>query len=362
MSPELIETAAKIIFVFALTLGFFAPVLGWVERKQSAVMQDRIGANRAGVFGFTVIGLLHSLADAIKLVFKEDFTPRGAEKALHTLAPVMAVIPALIAFAVIPFGGQYTLWGHRVNLVVADLDVGLLFVFAISSISTYGVVIAGWASNNNWSLLGGLRASAQMFSYEVAMGLTVIALVMYYQSLSLVEIVAKQENFWHWGIVWHWPAFLLFFSCAIAENKRVPFDAPEAESELVAGYFTEYSGMKFVMFWAAEFIEMVTIAGMCVALFLGGHHIPFVTQAGLAEALGAFGPNGAQVAAMLIGVGVFVFKLILLLALQMAVRWTLPRFRYDQIMKLGWKMILPLSLAWISLTGAAILAGVMPRP
>jgi len=363
MVIEFIVTMVKIGFIFGLTIGFFAPMLAWVERKQSAVMQDRVGANRAGVFGFTVIGLLHSLADAIKLIFKEDFIPRGAERGLHTLAPALAVIPALVVFAVIPFGGQYTLWGLDVNLVIADLDVGLLYVFAISSLATYGVVIAGWSSNNNWSLLGGLRASAQMFSYEVTMGLTVIGLIMYYQSLSLVDIVAKQENFWHWGIIWHFPAFVLFLACAVAENKRVPFDAPEAESELVAGYFTEYSGMKFVMFWTAEFIEMVSISGMCVALFLGGHHIPFLTQKFLLTALGdIFGPDWGGVVVMLIGVGVFITKLVILLVLQMTIRWTMPRFRYDQIMKLGWKMILPLSLCWIFLVGVGILTGVMPTP
>lgn len=358
--PELVEAVVKIVFILGLTIGFFAPMLGWVERKQSAVMQDRIGANRAAIFGFTVIGLFHSLADAIKLIFKEDFIPRGADRVLHTLAPVLSVVPALIAFAVIPFGGKYNLWGHEVHLVIADLDVGVLYVFAIASIGTYGVVIAGWASNNNWSLLGSLRAAAQMFSYEVAMGLTIIGLVMFYQSLSLVEMVNKQENFFHWGIIWHWPAFILFFTCAIAENKRVPFDVPEAESELVAGYFTEYSGMKFIMFWTAEFLEIVTIGALCVTMFFGGHHIPFVTSAGLIESLGFLGANWANVAAMLIAVGVFLIKLVLLIMLQMTIRWTLPRFRYDQIMNLGWKIILPLSLTWIFIVGVAILTGVMP--
>ncbi|VAX16475.1 NADH-ubiquinone oxidoreductase chain H [hydrothermal vent metagenome] len=358
--PDLVETVVKITFIFGLTIGFFAPVLGWIERKQSAVMQDRIGGNRAAILGFTVIGLFHSLADAIKLIFKEDFVPRGAETALHRLAPVISVVPALIAFAVIPFGGTYNLWGHETHLVIADLDVGVLYVFAIASLATYGVVIAGWASNNNWSLLGALRAAAQMFSYEVAMGLTIIGLVMFYQSLSLVEIVDKQENFYHWGIIWHFPAFILFLTCAIAENKRIPFDTPEAESELVAGYFTEYSGMKFIMFWTAEFLEIVTISALCVTLFFGGHQIPFLTVSGLIDFLGFLGPNGSQVAAMLIGVAVFIIKLTLLIMLQMSIRWTLPRFRYDQIMKLGWKMILPASLIWIFLVGVGILTGVMP--
>ena len=360
--PELIETVVKIAMVFGMTMGFFAPVLAWVERKQSAVMQDRIGANRAAIFGFTVIGLFHSLADAIKLIFKEDFIPRGADRLMHTIAPVIAVIPALVTFAAIPFGGRYTLWGNEVNLVVADLDVGVLYVFAISSLATYGVVVGGWASNNNWSLLGALRASAQMFSYEVTMGLTIIGLVMFYQSLSLVEIVAKQESFWNWGIIWHWPAFFLFLACAVAENKRVPFDVPEAESELVAGYFTEYSGMKFIMFWTAEFVEIVTIAGLCVTMFLGGHHLGFMTDGELVEALGFLGGNGANLAAAAVGLAVFTIKVVLLIFLQMTIRWTLPRFRYDQVMRLGWKIILPLSLAWISISGALMLAGIMPAP
>ena len=360
--PELLEAIVKILFVFGLTVGFFAPMLAWVERKQSALMQDRIGANRADILGFTVIGLFHSLSDVIKLAFKEDFIPRGADRPLHMLAPVIALIPALIAFAVIPFGGRYTLWGHEVNLVIADLDMGLLYVFAISSLATYGVVIAGWSSNNNWSLLGSLRAAAQMFSYEVTMGLTVIGLVMFYQSLSLVEIAAKQENFFHWGIVWQWPAFILFMACAVAENKRVPFDIPEAESELVAGYFTEYSGIKFIMFWTAEFIEMVTIAGLSVVLFFGAHHIPFVTKAMLIDTFSPLGADWANLVAMAVGVGVFVAKLVLLLVFQMTIRWTLPRFRYDQVMKLGWRIILPLSLVWIVIVGAGILTGVMPRP
>ncbi|VAX23385.1 NADH-ubiquinone oxidoreductase chain H [hydrothermal vent metagenome] len=360
--PSIIETVVKVAMVFGMNMGFFAPMLGWVERKQSAMMQDRIGANRAAVFGFTVIGLFHSLADAIKLIFKEDFVPRGADVVLHRLAPAISLIPALIAFTVIPFGGQYTMWGHNVNLVVADLDVGVLFVFAISSLATFGVVVGGWASNNNWSLLGALRASAQMFAYEVAMGFTIISLIMYYQSLSLVDIVAKQESILHWGIVWHWPAFLLFFTCAVAENKRVPFDIPEAESELVAGYFTEYSGMKFIMFWTAEFVEIVTIGALCVVLFFGGHHIPFVPDASLVTALGFLGDNLANLAAAVIALLVFTLKVIVFIFIQMTIRWTLPRFRYDQIMRLGWKMVLPASLLWIFISGAMMLSGIMPTP
>lgn len=360
LALDLLETVIKIAMVFGMTVGFFAPVLAWVERKQSAVMQDRVGANRAAIFGFTVIGLFHSLADAIKLAFKEDFTPRGADGTLFKIAPLVGLIPALAAFAVIPYGGRYELWGREVNFVVADLDVGVLFVFAISSLATYGVVVGGWASNNNWSLLGALRASAQMFSYEVTMGLTIIGLVMYYQSLSLVEIVARQENFLNWGIIWHWPAFLLFFACAIAENKRVPFDVPEAESELVAGYFTEYSGMKFIMFWTAEFVEMVTIAALCTVMFFGGHHLPGIADAALVELFG--GGTAGNLAAAVIGLATFTVKVIALIFIQMTIRWTLPRFRYDQVMRLGWKIILPLSLVWIFIVGVGVLTGIMPAP
>ena len=214
-------------------------------------------------FGFTAIGLFHSLADAVKVLTKEDFIPSGANKFFHTIAPFISLVPAIVTFAVIPFGGQYKLFGHDVNLVIADLDVGILFIFAFASLATYGVVLGGWSSNNNWSLLGGLRASAQMLSYEVAMGLTIIGVIMVFGSLKLTEIGAMQENFFRWGIFMQPLGFILFFTCAIAENKRAPFDVPEAESELVAGYFTEYSGLKFVMFWMGEFLEIVTISAHC---------------------------------------------------------------------------------------------------
>jgi NADH-quinone oxidoreductase subunit H len=353
--PSIVEMMAKIVFIFTMNMGVFAPLLGWVERKQSALMQDRIGANRADILGFTVFGLLHTLTDAIKLLTKEDFIPEGADRPLHYLAPFIAVVPALIAFAVIPFGGQYNLWGHKTNLVIADLDVGVLFVFAVASISTYGSVIAGWASNNNWSLLGGVRVAAQMLSYEVAMGLALVGIFMVYGTLRLTDIGVAQENFLHWGIFLQPLGFILFITCALAENKRTPFDIPEAEAELVAGYFTEYSGLKFAMFWMAEFLEMVTISGVLVALFFGGWQIPFVSGAALAKLFGFLGPNLAQVAVMLVHVAVFWAKILLWIFILMLIRWTLPRFRYDQVMKLGWKIILPLSLINILVTGLVML-------
>ena len=355
MILELTITLAKVLFIIGLTVGFFAPVLTWVERKQSAIMQDRIGANRADIMGFTALGLFHAIADAIKMFTKEDFIPQGANRFLHTLSPIIALIPAILTFAVVPFGGQYELWGTKVNLVISDLDVGLLFVFAIASIATYGYVIAGWASNNNWSLLGSMRTASQMISYEVTMGLTIVGVLMVYGTLKLTEIGAAQEDFLNWGFFLQPVGFFMFLAASIAENKRIPFDAPEAESELVAGYFTEYSGLKFGMFFMSEFIEMVTIGAIVTILFFGAWHIPFLSSATLLSLLDFLGTNWATLALMLIHIGVFFAKVIFFIWFQMTIRWTLPRFRYDQIMKLGWKILLPLSLANILITGLVIL-------
>jgi NADH-quinone oxidoreductase subunit H len=356
MWVDLIITLVKIFFILAITVGFFAPVLTWVERKQSALMQDRIGANRADIMGFTVLGLFHIIADALKMFTKEDFIPDGANKVLHTLSPIIALVPALVTFAVVPFGGQYTLFDKEVNLVISDLDVGLLFVFAIASLATYGYVIAGWSSNNNWSLLGSMRTASQMISYEVTMGLTIIGVLMVYGTMKLTEIGAAQEDFLRWGFFLQPLGFFMFLTASIAENKRIPFDAPEAESELVAGYFTEYSGLKFGMFFMAEFVEMVTIGAIMTILFFGAWHIPFLSTATLLGWFDFLGTTGSNLIVMLIQVGVFFAKIIFFIYLQMIIRWTLPRFRYDQIMKLGWKILLPLSLANIFVTGLVILA------
>ena len=352
---ELGITLAKVLFILTITVGFFAPVLTWVERKQSALMQDRVGANRADIMGFTALGLFHIIADALKMFTKEDFIPEGANKFLHTLSPIVALVPALLTFAVIPFGGEYTLFGRQVNLVISDLDVGLLFVFAIASIATYGYVVAGWSSNNNWSLLGSMRTASQMVSYEVTLGLTIIGVLMVYGTMRLTEIGSAQEDFLRWGIFLQPLGFLMFFAASIAENKRIPFDNPEAESELVAGYFTEYSGLKFGMFFMAEFIEMVTIGAIVTILFFGAWHIPFVSTATLLSLFDFLGDTGANLVVMLIQIGVFFGKVIFLIFVQMLIRWTLPRFRYDQIMKLGWKILLPLSLANVVVTGIVIL-------
>jgi len=276
---DFLITTAKVLFIFGLNMGVFAPLLTWVERKQSALMQDRIGANRADILGFSMIGLFHPIADAIKMLAKEDFIPEGANKIMHTLSPIICVVPALLTFAVIPFGGEYVIGGKHIKLVIADLDVGLIFIFAISSLATYGTVIAGWSSNNNWSLLGSLRASAQMISYEVAMGFTLVGVFMVYGSLQLTQIGAAQESFFRWGIFLQPLGFFMFLACAIAENKRAPFDVAEGESEIIAGYFLEYSGLKFGMFYMAEFLEIVTISAMVTTLFFGAWHIPFISSA-----------------------------------------------------------------------------------
>lgn len=356
MILDLTILLAKILFIIGVTVGFFAPILTWVERKQSAIMQDRIGANRADILGFTAIGLFHIIADALKMFTKEDFIPQGANRFLHTLSPIIAVIPAILTFAVVPFGGVYTIFGKEVNLVISDLDVGLLFVFAIASIATYGYVMAGWSSNNNWSLLGSMRTASQMISYEVTMGLTIVGVLMVYGTMKLTEIGAQQESFFHWGIFLQPLGFLMFLAASIAENKRIPFDNPEAESELVAGYFTEYSGLKFGMFFMAEFIEMVTIGAIVTVLFFGAWHIPFLSTATLLSWFNILGSSGANIVVMLLQVAVFFAKICFFIWLQMSIRWTLPRFRYDQIMKLGWKILLPLSLANILVTGVVMLA------
>jgi NADH-quinone oxidoreductase subunit H len=374
-------TVAKTVFIFIVVGAVFAPIMTWVDRKQSALMQDRIGANRASIGGFTLIGLLHPLADVIKMITKEDVIPTGAHRLIHLLCPFIAAVPALISFAVIPYGGTYSAWGAEWSLVVADLDYGVLYVFAIGSIATYGTVLAGWAGNNNWGILGSLRASAQMISYEVSMGISAIGLFMVFESVRLTDIgVAQQQTFrvlgfvehlgwaapgtWWvdlltlpmWGILLQPLGFVLFLTAIMAENKRPPFDTPEGESEIVAGYFIEYSGMKFGLYYMAEWVEGVVIAGLITAMFLGGWALPWLSDATLISALtNVFGANLGNLLAMAIHVGVFLGKVVAMIFFQMLIRWSLPRFRYDQVMDLGWKIMLPLSIANIVVTAFAIL-------
>jgi len=352
--------AAKALLVLFMVLNL-AGILGWIERKGSALIQDRIGANRASIFGFAGMGLVNTLiADPIKLLTKEDFIPPKGDRLLHTLAPCMAFFPPLVTFAVIPFGDVLMLGERAINLQVANLNVGILYIFSMASLSVYGIVIGAWASNNKFSLLGGVRGSAQMISYEIAMGLSVMGILMVYGTLELQEIARAQgELLWSWlpawGIFFQPVAFLLFFTAAVAETKRIPFDLPEAESELVAGYHVEYSGGKFLMFFAGEFAEIVTASGLITTLFFGGWQVPFLMRDGFHFPWGAtlFLPH---LAVVLLQVGAFTVKVLFFCWLQILLRWSLPRFRYDQVMRLGWKMLLPLALLNVMATAILIIA------
>lgn len=373
-----ISTLLKIVFVLIIILSF-APLLIWAERRQSAMIQDRIGPHRAGVklFGknITLIGLLHPLADALKFMWKEDFIPPKADKLLHALAPIIALVPAISVFAVIPFGGYLYLdhafdvlrpgesfSGVPISLQVANINVGMLYVFAIAGTGVVGAAIAGYSSNSKFALLGGVRAAGQMVSYEVTLGLTIVGCFMLYDSLLLQDMIAWQRTprffgFSLWGICVQPLAFFMFFTAAIAETKRIPFDVPEGESELAAGYFTEYSGMKFGMFFMGEFVEVITSSAIVSALFLGGYDLPFLEDYGFDFSLGSFSmilplPHIAVVGLQVL---TFVVKLVVMIWLQLMIRWSLPRFRYDQIMQLCWKLLLPLSLLNIMATGAGIL-------
>ncbi len=344
-------------FIFNVVMGFMF-VLTWMERKQSALMQDRIGANRADILGFRLLGLFHPIADAIKLLTKEDFIPPGGNRLLHTLAPLMAMFFALISFAVIPFGGTYRFGDYSVSLQVLPLNVGLLFVFATMSMGIYGFVLAGWASNNNYALLGSVRASSQMISYEITMGATIIGLLMIYGTLSLQEMVLAQgELLWGWipmwGILLQPLGFILFATAAMAETKRVPFDIPEGESEII-GYFVEYSGMKFGMFYATDFIETVLAAALITTLFFGGWQVPFLYSDGF-HLPWNWSVSLSQVTVMGLQVGAFLIKLSFFCFLMMLIRWTLPRFRWDHLMRLGWTIMLPLSIINILVTALVML-------
>src|SRR5262245_4379339 len=375
-----VEVIVKSLFILVVVVVGLAPGITWIGRQQSAVVQDRIGANRADVVGITVLGLLHPLADVIKLLTKEDVVPTGANRIMHQLAPMIAAVPAVIAFAVIPYGGVYTFGDWKLSLVAADPDWGLLYIFAIGSIATYGSVLAGWASNNNWSLLGGLRVSAQMISYEVTMGLSVVGVFMVFGTLKLTDMAIAQDQTFRllgflevlfglpvpawldwirlpaWGIFLQPLAFVLFLTAIMAENKRPPFDLPEGESEIIAGYHLEYSGMRFGLFYMSEFIEVIGIAGLVATLFLGGWAVPYLSQETIISTIsGPFNRDFATVLCMIVHFTVFMLKVVVMIWLQMALRWTLPRFRYDQVMDLCWKIILPLSIANVFVTGAVLL-------
>ncbi len=336
---SLIEMLVKIGVVFGALL-FTVAYMTWVERKVLADIQVRWGPTRVGPYG-----LLQPIADGIKLLFKEDLIPSQVDRLLFLMAPGISIVPALIAFAVIPFGDQTTLFGllpRPVALHITDINVGVLYVFGITSLGVYGIVLAGWSSNNKYSLLGGLRSSAQMISYELSMSLSVVGVLLLCGSLSLVDIVKAQTglSWWlgflpvpNWFLFSQPLGFCLYFCCALAETNRAPFDLPEAETELVAGFHSEYSSMKFAMFFMAEYANMITASAVATTLFLGGW-------------LGPIGPSPVW----------FLGKVFVLLFLFIWFRATLPRFRYDQLMSFGWKRLLPLALINTAVT--AIVAAV----
>jgi NADH-quinone oxidoreductase subunit H len=340
MTFFLIASIIKLLVVFTLIMVGVA-LLTWLERRVCALMQDRLGPNRVGPFG-----LLQPAADGLKNIIKEETYPATADFWTFILAPAVSFTPALLTFAVIPFGAPlHTKWGD-VPLVVADLPVGFLYILAISSLGVYGIVLAGWSSNNKYALLGGLRASAQLISYEIAMGMSTVAVLLLAGNVSLTQIVEQQQgSIVHWNIFPLSLAFFIFIVSAFAETNRVPFDLPEAEAELVAGYHAEYSSMKFSMFYIAEYSNMVTASALMATLFFGGWSVPFTT----------WGQSGSPTLVQtLVTMAVFFAKTFFFLFLYIWVRWTLPRFRYDQLMSLGWKVMLPLALIYLTVIATAI--------
>ena len=330
MADLLIEATIKSLMIFAIAMGGFA-YMTWIERKFIARLQNRYGPNRAGPFG-----LLQPMADGIKLFFKEELTPAGADKVIFTLAPIITLLPALLVFAVIPIGGSFNLFGVERRLVLAPgLNVGILYILAITSIAVYGITMAGWSSNNKYAMLGGLRSAAQMISYELAMGLAVLAVVLTAGTLDVQKIIDAQSSLW---FIFIQPvAFAIYLITTIAEVNRAPFDLPEAEQELTAGYHTEYSGMKFALFFAAEYIKMIAVSALGATLFMGGWRGPFVDTYPL------------------LGPVYFALKTLLALVVFVWIRATLPRLRYDRLMAFGWKVLQPLSLANVLVTALVIL-------
>lgn len=325
-----------VVFVITLVIAMYSTL---AERKVAGFMQDRLGPDRAGWYG-----ILQPLCDGGKFFFKEEIIPAGAHKQLFILGPTLAIITACIGSAVIPWGQEFTIGDRVIDLQVADVNIGILYIFGVVALGVYGIMLGGWASNNKFSLMGAIRAASQSISYELAMGLSIIALLMVTQSLSLKEIVAQQEGFVNWNI-WGQPlGFLIFLICAFAETNRVPFDLPECETELVGGYHTEYSSMKLGLYMFSEYINMFVSSALMAAIYFGGYNFPFMYDLGLSQ-------NWITV----IGVFVFFVKIIAFIFFFMWIRWTLPRFRYDQLMNLGWKILIPLALANIALTGVFLI-------
>jgi NADH-quinone oxidoreductase subunit H len=326
---------ASFILVLSLLVAMYSTL---IERKVAGWFQDRHGPNRAGPWG-----LLQPLADGVKLFFKEEFMPLSADKFLYILGPSLTMFIALLTSAVIPWGPDLVINGQTYPMQMADINIGILYIFAIVSIGVYGIMVGGWASNNKYALLGAVRASSQMISYELAMSLSIITIVMMTGSLSMRDIVAQQQGF-HWNILYQPLGFLIFLICAFAETNRSPFDLPECETELVGGYHTEYSSMKLGFYLFAEYINMFISGAVMATLFLGGYHFPFIDKLGLS-------PNVFALVSFM----VLFSKITFFGFIYMWIRWTLPRFRYDQLMKLGWKTLIPLAIMNVVITGEIIL-------
>ncbi|MGB5893746.1 MAG: NADH-quinone oxidoreductase subunit NuoH [Ignavibacteriaceae bacterium] len=325
---------AKILLVIVL-LFLTVAYLTYFERKVSAWAQNRIGPNRVGWKG-----LLQPFADVFKLLLKEDIVPEKADKIVHLLAPMISLFIAFSTFAVIPFGPEVHLFGYDIPLVVADVNMGILFVLALTSLAVYGLTLAGWSSGSKYSLLGGIRSSAQMISYEISMGFSIGGVLLLSESLRPIAIVESQSG-WMWNAIVQPIGFITFLVSAFAETNRLPFDLPEAEPELVGGFHTEYSSMKFAGFFLSEYANMIIASALIVTLYLGGWQIPYIDLLGLPSGLVA-----------LLQIGAFIFKLVAILFFFLWIRWSLPRFRYDQLMNLGWKVMFPLSLIniiWVAL-------------
>jgi NADH-quinone oxidoreductase subunit H len=334
---ELLIIVIKIISVMAVMLGIVAySVL--LERRLAGGMQNRIGPNRVGWQG-----LLQPIADVLKLVFKEDIVPASANRFIHDLAPIISLGVAMTTIAVIPFGNRITLFGYDIKLQIADVNIGVLYILGLTSLGVYGLTLSGWSSNSKYPLLGAVRSSAQMISYELSMGLSVIGVVLVAGSIELDTIVEMQAG-WHWNIILQPVGFITFVTAAFAETNRLPFDLPEAEPELVGGYHTEYSALKFGLFYMSEYANMFVSGALITTLYLGGWHVPFLTSLGFPD----FWVSIIQVLG-------FLLKVILFIAFFILIRWTIPRFRYDQLMNLGWKFMLPISILNILVTGAVIL-------
>lgn len=324
-----------IIFTITLVIAMYSTL---AERKVAGFIQDRYGPDRAGIFG-----ILQPLCDGGKFFFKEEIIPAGAHKGLFIMGPTIAIITACISSAVIPWGQTLTIGGNEIVLQVADINIGVLYIFGVVALGVYGVMLGGWASNNKFSLLGAIRAASQSISYELGMGLSLIALLMVTGTLSLSEIVAQQSGM-NWNIFVQPLGFLIFMTCSFAECSRVPFDLPECETELVGGYHTEYSSMKLGLYMFSEYINMFVASAVMATLYFGGYNFPFMYDLGLSQ-------NWITI----IGVLVFFAKIFGFIFFFMWVRWTLPRFRYDQLMNLGWKILIPLAILNIVLTGVITL-------